>query len=121
MPADVISIDERKKKLVAQGVAFRARVIYAKNNVHAGLRPDALMMGSLSHIAESAKAVLGNRHVVDVAGAKLLPLLVSGISVLSKGSLRKPVMRVVVVSCVAAAIATLLLMKKKAQVKASES
>jgi hypothetical protein len=120
MPDDPNSIEERKKKLIAQGGAFRAQVIDAKQDVHAGLRPDSLLKGTFSHIA----ATLRNRHVVQIAGANLstvLPLLVSGISALSKGSLKKPVMRAVVIAGVAGAIATLLIAKKKAQGKASRS
>lgn len=116
MQNDLISIEERKKSLIAQGAAFRAQVIHAKHGAHAGLRPDALAKGAIDHIAAAAIAAFKNGSAARIAGVNLptvLPLLVTGISALSKRSLLKPVMRAVAIAGVAGAVAMLVLKKKK--------
>jgi hypothetical protein len=118
MQNDAISIEQRKKELIAQGVAFRARVIHAKNGVHAGLRPDTLSKDALHHIAMAVTAAFKNGSAARIAGANLstvLPLVMTGISALSKRSLIKPVLRGVVVAGAAAAVAMLVFKKKKAR------
>jgi hypothetical protein len=118
MQNDAISTEERKKELIAQGAAFRTQLIDAKNGVHAGLRPDTLSKGAMNHIAMAVIDAFKNGSAARIAGANLstvLPLVVTGISALSKSSLLKPVMRGVVIAGAAAAVAMLVLKKKKAR------
>lgn len=113
---DNLPIEERKKKLIAQGAAFRAQVILAKNNAHASLHPDRFVKGALNHITGMAMAAFKNgsaAHAVGMNLPEILPLVVTGISALSKRSLLKPVLRGAVIAGTVAAIAMLVLNRKK--------
>jgi hypothetical protein len=122
---DDLSIEERKKKLIAQGAAFRARVVDAKNDAHASLDPDRFVKGALNHIIDTAMAAFRNGSAVHAISEHLpailpsilptiLPLFVSGVSAFSKRSaLIKPVLRSAMIAGAAAAVVMLFFRKKK--------
>ncbi|HEY4071602.1 MAG TPA: hypothetical protein VGM52_00715 [Herbaspirillum sp.] len=85
----------RKKKLLADGALHRANIVMARADIAAGTQPGALTKEALSQLAESAKGLLFNsvREFVAHPG-KLSPLLLTGFSLLSKSTIRKPLMYV---------------------------
>jgi hypothetical protein len=113
----LLPVADRKKMLIAQGAVFRAEIMNAKEITHASLRPDSLAKGALNHIALAALAAIKGRSGPSIAGINLqsiLPLLLSGISLLSKNSSLKPAMRgMLAVGAAGAGIAAALVWKRK--------
>ena len=91
--ASELSVAIRKKKLLAEGALHRANIIVARAEIAAGAKPGALTKDVLLHLTESSKGLLFNalRNFVANPG-KLSPLLLTGISLLSKPFIRKPLM-----------------------------
>jgi hypothetical protein len=91
--ASELSAAIRKKKLLADGALHRANIIVARADIAAGARPGVLTKDVLSHLTESAKVLLltSLRGVIANPG-KLSPLLLPGLSLLAKSSIRKPLM-----------------------------
>ena len=107
---------DRKKQLIAQGRIYRAEVVVAKEEVRSGMRPDSMASAALNQVVLIALAALRNR--IGGAGinlAALLPLVVRGVSALSKKkAVLKPVLRGALVSGVLA-VAVALLKRKGPQ------
>jgi hypothetical protein len=114
----LLPVADRKKMLIAQGALFRAEIMHAKEVTRAGLRPDSLARGALSHIGLAALAALKSRGGPSVAGVNvqsLLPLVITGISLLSKNPSLKPALRGGLAAAAAAITAVLVWKRKKAQ------
>jgi hypothetical protein len=113
------SAAERKKKLIAQGAAFRAQIIHSRNGAQEGLRPDALAREAVSYLTATAFAALKNGGVARIAAGidlqTILPLVAAGVSALSKRSLLKPAITGIVALGAAAAVAALVFKRKKAR------
>lgn len=113
-----MSIEEQKEKLIAQGAVFRAQVILAKDDVHAGLRPVLLAKGAIGHLAATAMTAFGGGAAARISHipapginlSTLLPLFAAGMSALPKGLLKKAVMLAAAAGAVGAAVA---LVRKK--------
>ena len=87
--------EDRKKQLIAQGAVYRAEVLLAKEFAEAGLRPDTLARSVLHQVAAAAIAAFrgGNGGVPGVNLHTLLPIVMGGISALSK---RKSLLKIAV-------------------------
>lgn len=91
--ASELSTAIRKKKLLADGALHRANIIVARADIAAGAQPGALTKDVLLHLTESTKGLLFTFLRSVIANpSKLSPLLLTGISLLSKPFIRKPLM-----------------------------
>lgn len=110
--------EDRKKQLIAQGAVYRAEVLLAKETAAAGLRPDTLARSVLHQAAIAALAAFrgGSGSLPGVNLQTLLPIVMGGISALSKRkSLLKTIARGAVFAGAAAGVAALVSRKKKAK------
>jgi hypothetical protein len=118
MPA---SLAGRKKELIAQGAAFRAGIINSTKGVHASLRPELLGKSVVSHLLAVAFAAFKKGGAPDIAGLNLqalMPLVVAGVSALSKKPLLKPVMRGALILGVTGAVAALMVKRARSRINA---
>jgi hypothetical protein len=89
--ASIPSTAERKKKLLADGALHRANILIARADISAGVRPGALTKEAIGQFSATAKNLLFDTVRTTMANpAKLSPLLMTGISLLAKKSIRKP-------------------------------
>ncbi|MGH8807189.1 MAG: hypothetical protein ACREX0_04845 [Noviherbaspirillum sp.] len=108
---------DRKKQLIAQGALHRAEIVLAQRTTQASLHPDSLARSALRHLAFTAWSAFrkGNIGGLPVDLPTLLPLVMSGISALSK---TKPVVKKIVfgtaIACAATSAAVMFSRKKKA-------
>ncbi|MEC5215291.1 hypothetical protein RCH09_000221 [Actimicrobium sp. GrIS 1.19] len=108
------TLAERKEKLIREGAAYRAAVRGARDMFNKNLRTEALARGLIAHLTGNAYAVIGN-----LLGGKrgnlqtLLPLVVSGVSLMLKARLLLPMWRSVGVIGAVGAGAWLLFRRKK--------
>lgn len=110
------SLEQRKAQLVAQGAAYRAGISAAQHAVKADLSVDELAKSALSHVASAAYAAFKSR--TGIAGVNLqtlLPLVIGGVSALSKRSLLRPVMRAALVLGAVATAVAVVAKKRKAK------
>lgn len=115
------SIAQRKAQLVAEGKVFRTRISSAKEAVKAGVQAESLTKAAISHIAAAAFALIGSRGGIPGVNLQtVVPLLVGGISALSKKALLKPVLAGAVVLGSLGAVASYVIRKKKARAEAGE-
>jgi hypothetical protein len=113
----VLSVADRKKMLIAQGAVFRAEIMASKEIAHASLHPDSLAKGAINHIMLAALGAFKSRSGPSIAGISLqtvMPLLLSGMSMLSKNSRLKPMMRAALAVGAAGIAAALVWKRKKA-------
>ncbi|OWW20785.1 hypothetical protein [Noviherbaspirillum denitrificans] len=110
---------DRKKQLIAQGAVYRAEILLAKESAEASLRPDTLARSVLHQAAGALIGAFRGGNLGGLPGMNLqtlLPLVMGGISALSRRkSLLGKVLRGVAVAGVAAGAAALVLRKRKAQ------
>lgn len=90
------TVQQRKSMLIAQGALYRLGVSEAKNAVRSNLQMDALAKGAIDHLVANASGMFGNllslKSFRNGNVQTLLPLLITGISFLSKRRfLLKPV------------------------------
>jgi hypothetical protein len=86
---------ERKKKLLADGALHRAKILIARADIAVGAQPAALTREAVSHFSATAKDLLFTTLRTTAANpARLSPLLMTGLSLLSKRAIRKPLMYV---------------------------
>lgn len=91
---------EQKERLIMQCRAYRIAVRNARSSVRANLNPQSIAKTAVGMVSTRAQSALANfSDLLDfrnISGAKLqrlLPLVVSGVSLLSRRSLWKPVLR----------------------------
>jgi hypothetical protein len=117
----LLPVADRKKMLIAQGAVFRAQIMNAKEITHASLRPDSLARSALNHVGLAALAAIKGRSgpsgpsIAGIDVRSILPLLLSGISMLSKNSSLKPAMRGALAAGAVGIAAAVVWQKKKAQ------
>ncbi|GGI55010.1 hypothetical protein [Oxalicibacterium solurbis] len=94
------TLAEQKERLILQCRAYRIAVGNAKSVVRANMGPDAIAKTAVGMVSARAQSALANfSDLLDfrsLSGAKLqklLPLVISGVSLLSRRSLWKPVLR----------------------------
>lgn len=114
-----LSPAERKKELIAQGAAFRAGILHSRRGVHASLQPEALASGAFNRIISTVSAVFQSEkgeddaHGAGVDLQAILPLLLGGVSALSKMRSLKPVLGGALILGVAGTVAAFVLKSKK--------
>lgn len=92
--SDADLLVHRKAQLVAEGAAYRFEIRAAAKSVTDDLHLGQLIKSVLGHVAVAAYAAFKSR--TESSGAKLktlLPLVIGGVSALSKRSLLKPALR----------------------------
>jgi hypothetical protein len=110
---------DRKKQLIAEGAVYRAEIMLSKQSAEASLRPDTLARSILHQVTGAAIAAFRGGNIASLPGLNLqtlLPIVMGGISALSKRrSLLKVVLRGAVVAGTAAGVVALVSRKKKSQ------
>lgn len=110
---------QRKRMLVIQGALYRSGISSAADSVRANLQVEVLARNVISHVAASATAGLGNalslQSLKNGNLQKLLPLAVSGVSLLMKRSSFKSGIGGALLVAAITAIATFALKKKNSQ------
>lgn len=87
-----LSSADRKEILVAQGAAYRDGIRHSRNNVRDKLHVEALAKGAINHIIMGAYTAFKTGAALKGGNMKMaLPLVLAGISALSKKSLLKPI------------------------------
>ncbi|HCE08825.1 MAG TPA: hypothetical protein DIT28_07675 [Oxalobacteraceae bacterium] len=107
------ALAQQKAQLVAQGAAYRSSVRAAQLAIKADLSVDALTRSALGHVVSAAYAAFRSR--TGIAGANLqtlLPLVIGGVSALSKRSLLRPVLRVALLLGAAATVVAVVAKRK---------
>jgi hypothetical protein len=107
---------DRKKQLIAQGALHRAEIVLAQQTTQDSLHPDSLARNALRHLAFFALSTFRKRNVsgfpVDIP--TLLPLVMGGISALSKATpLVKKIAYGTAIASAAAGMAVMFSKKKK--------
>ena len=115
------TLAHRKAQLVAESQAYRDRIINAVQLVQTSLGAESLAKSALGTIASIGFALLRRRGSFGGIGLQtILPLLMRGLSVLSKKISPKPLLRA---SLIAGAVGTFagLIIKKMKSAKAAKS
>jgi len=109
--------EERKRQLIAQGAIYRAEVMLAKQAARASLRSGTLARSILHQAVGAAISAFRGGSRPGLAGVNLqtlLPIIMGGISALSKRkSLLKTIARGAAVASAAAGVVVLVSRKKK--------
>lgn len=109
---------DRKRQLIAEGRVWRTEVLHSKEIVREGLRPDSMARRVLSQVAVAGLAALrakgGIGGLPGISLGTILPLVVSGVSALSKRkALIRPALRGAAIAGAAAAVAAFLFRRRK--------
>jgi drug/metabolite transporter (DMT)-like permease len=85
------SLAERKRRLLLEGAAFRAEMIRYRDVVRSNMNGESLTKNLLGRVAGKAFSMVAKHPGLFNASRlqSLAPLLVTGVSLLSKRSLRK--------------------------------
>jgi hypothetical protein len=87
----VMTTAQRKQRLIQEGAAYRAGLINATDEIKDGLHPGLLFRGVIGHILSAASGVLkGHTGGGKLGLSALVPLVMSGVTVLARKSLLKP-------------------------------
>lgn len=103
--SDTDLLVHRKAQLVAQGAAYRFEIRAAARSVTDDLHLGQLIKSALGHVAVAAYATFKSR--TEGTGAKLktlLPLVIGGVSALSRRSLLTPALRIALLLGVGVAV-----------------
>lgn len=108
-----ISLAERKRKLLADGASYRSGMMFSRDRIKESLNAESLARLAISHLATSAYSRFENLFSMKGLNLQtLIPLVTGGISLLSKRSLLKPVVRGATVVGALAAVAYFIARKK---------
>lgn len=112
-----LSIAERKEKLIAEGALYRTAVLQSKHVLQAGLQPASLARHVLNQIVMAACQLFmgGGAGAKNLHVQTLLPVLLGGISALSRKSLWKPIVRGAVLLGVAGVVARFMARKNESR------
>nr|WP_141913946.1 MULTISPECIES: hypothetical protein [unclassified Herbaspirillum] len=109
---DGMTHEERKRKALAQGALYRLGVMEARDAVRHSLSAESLAKGALSRAAHFATSFIGGDKTLQsirslaaggLGGVNLqsaMPLLITGVSLLSRRWLRKPLLYGGIISAV---------------------
>lgn len=104
-----ISTAQRKQLLIAEGAACRARIGSAAHELQAGLHAQSFTKNVFFHTATMGWYLFKNRHSATGIGMQtVLPLLISGISVLLKKPWRKRLSGAVLALAAAGAVTSIM-------------
>lgn len=104
---------ERKQQLIAVSGTYRTGISEGRRQVQASLQADSLFKKAASHLALTAVAVFKGRNKFSVRGLQaLLPLAISGISLLRNKSAHNPVIRKLALAAAVGAVVTVLAKRK---------
>lgn len=95
-----VPLEERKRKLLAEGALFRIGIMQARGTVRANLNAESLAKGAFNRIVGAVSSTFSGA-LSGKSGSNLQslsPLLIGGISLLSKRYLRKPLLYGAVIS-----------------------
>jgi len=95
-----VPLEERKRKLLAEGALFRIGIMQARGTVRANLNAESLAKGAFNRIIGAVSSTFSGA-LSGKGGSNLQslsPLLIGGISLLSKRYLRKPLLYGAVIS-----------------------
>src|ERR1035437_4003493 len=108
------SIARRKEFLLAQGVVYRSGLRLAQSDVRASLHPGSLLQSAVTNIAMFGYAAMKSR--VQLSGLRtVLPLLIGGITAISRKALIKPLLGGALILGAVGAIANVVIKQKKAR------
>lgn len=96
-----VPLEERKRKLLAEGALFRIGIMQARGTVRANLNAESLAKGAFNRIVGAVSSTFSGALSGKGGGPSLQslsPLLIGGISLLSKRYLRKPLLYGAVIS-----------------------
>lgn len=101
---DKLSVEARKRQLIADGELYRVSIIHARANVGHALRPETLLQG----VVETARGFAGHRVEALLApgGARLqtfMPYVLTALSFIGRKKLVKPALVLVAAAAGAAA------------------
>jgi len=100
----------RKKELIVQGALYRADLSLATKSVRANLNTESLATNLITEIAMAAFSALKSRTGLKVTNLQtVLPLVLSGVSLLSKKAVIRPILRGVAIAASVAGIAAFVL------------
>ena len=108
------SIARRKEFLLEQGVLYRSGLRLAQSEVKASLRPASLVQTAISSIALFGYAALKSRAQLSGVRA-VLPLLIGGISAISRKALIKPLVGGALILGAVGTIANMVVKRRKAR------
>jgi hypothetical protein len=108
---------QKKKLLIVRGAMYRAGLTESQHAVRVNLQPDMLAKSALAGVVTTASAALGTglslRGIRDGNFKTILPLLISGFSLLAKRrALIKPALTGAIALTAAVAVARLAVNKK---------
>ena len=111
---DSQAIAARKKMLIIEGQAYRSGVAEARMQVRVSAQPGVLAQAGLRLAGTAALGMLGVRSpLVGLGLQKLMPVLLSGVAMLSKKSIGKPLMRGAAIAVAVAGLAAVIFRRKK--------
>ncbi|KAF3996911.1 hypothetical protein [Glaciimonas immobilis] len=89
-----LSLAERKQHLLREGAKFRAEIVLCRGVVRSNMSGDSFTKGVLGRVAGTAFAMLTKKSsLFTVARLQTLaPLLMTGVSMLSKRRIPKPLL-----------------------------
>lgn len=113
------TLAQRKERLLLQCRAYRSGIGRARNTVRAHLGADEIAKTAIGLVSARAQSALANfsdlldfRNMSSAKLQRLLPLIVSGVSLLARRSLWRPILKGAAVAGTAAATVYFLSRKK---------
>lgn len=114
---DAPSYAQRKKMLLVEGAIYRYEIMNARETVRSSLHATALAKSAIGHFTATASAAVENifnlRNLQHGGLKTLLPLVMTGVSLLSKRGLVRPVLKVTLILGAAVAAAYVVVRKKR--------
>jgi hypothetical protein len=89
-----VPLEERKRRLLAEGALFRIGIMEGRSTVRANLNAESLAKGALTRLIGAVSSTFSGALFSKGRSnlQSLSPLLIGGISLLSKRYLRKPLL-----------------------------
>lgn len=95
----LITLEERKRKLLAEGALFRVGIMQARGVVSANMSAESLARNMLGRVAGTLSSAFHGTFSGKGSNLQSLsPLLISGLSLLARRSMRKPVLYGAIIS-----------------------
>ena len=104
---------ERKERLVLEGMAYRMRLDVATRQVRHGLQPEVLAQGAAGLAGKTALGLFSGGGFSGIGLPSVLPLLLSGASMLVRKSGGRPIVRGFLTVAVAIGVAVAVIRAKK--------